>query len=99
MKLRKGVLLLQTLVLCVIMSMIAVMVLKWVMARYIISARVYRSSLAKVRTEGCAQKITSGWNFSNVPSGTRSCNVDGVSVKYKTYSGSPHKVEFSLSED
>lgn len=51
--------LLQGLVLCMLMTLIGMMVLKWVMARYSITAKVYNSSAAKVRVEGCAYKYIS----------------------------------------
>lgn len=41
---KKGAILLQTLVMSVILSMISVMVLKWVLARYIIVNRVQQSA-------------------------------------------------------
>jgi len=50
---------LQGLVLCMLMTLIGMMVLKWVMARYSITAKVYNSSAAKVRVEGCAYKYIS----------------------------------------
>lgn len=40
---RKGVVLSQTLVISVILSMISVMVMKWVLARYVMAARNYRA--------------------------------------------------------
>ncbi|MCG2726189.1 MAG: hypothetical protein L6420_08055 [Elusimicrobia bacterium] len=76
---KRGSMLLQTLVMCVIMAAIGVMVLKWVMARYMLSTRLYRSGAAKVRTEGCMSKVTSQLNAGSAPAG---CNPDGVTVTY-----------------
>ena len=52
MKLRrkKGTVLLQTLIMAVILSMIAVMMMKWVLARYMMAARNYRSTAATARS-------------------------------------------------
>jgi hypothetical protein len=95
---KRGSMLLQTLVMCVIMAMIGVMVLKWVMARYMLSARLYRSSVAKVRTEGCASRVQATWNFNSVSS-NGSCTVDGIRVNYRAGSGSPHKIDFTVNQD
>lgn len=64
---RKGVVLLQTLVMSVILSMIAVMLMKWVLARYMMSARNYRSFTTVARTTGYAQACFSNWNFNTAP--------------------------------
>jgi len=60
--------LLQTLVISVILSMIAVMVLKWVLSRYMFAARNYRSTVAKNKTGGYIQRQFSTWNINSVPS-------------------------------
>jgi len=65
---RKGMVLLHTLVISVILSMIAVMVLKWVLSRYMLAARNYRSSAAKMKTNGYSQSQFSAWNIYPVPS-------------------------------
>ncbi|MBU2529984.1 MAG: hypothetical protein KKD35_02995 [Elusimicrobia bacterium] len=95
---KRGSMLLQTLVMCVIMAMIGVMVLKWVMARYMLSARIYRSNVAKVRTEGCMARVKSQWNFNPVSS-NGSCSSDGVTTSYTSSSSKPHKIDFRTNED
>ena len=60
--------LLHTLVISVILSMIAVMVLKWVLGRYMMAARNYRSSVAKIKTSGYSQSQFASWNMLPVPS-------------------------------
>ncbi len=66
---RRGVVLLQTLVLSVILSMMAVMVMKWVLARYLLAARNYRSNEAAAHVKYINSLFT-GWNsdFSSIPS-------------------------------
>jgi Tfp pilus assembly protein PilX len=98
---KRGSMLLQTLVMCVIMSMIGVMVLKWVMARYMMSARLYRTAEAKVRTEGCASQTQAYWGFNAAPTGGP-CRPDGKTVNYTITSGSsgnPDKIKFTLTHD
>ncbi len=93
---KRGSMLLQTLVMCVIMSMIGVMVLKWGTARYMLSARLYRSATAKVRTEGCMSKINAERSdFSPMPN-NGSCFVDGITIKYTT---SGNKIYYKPPED
>ncbi|MDT8286526.1 MAG: hypothetical protein RQ748_05395 [Elusimicrobiales bacterium] len=53
LRLRRGAVLLQTLVISVIISMIAVMVMKWVLARYTIATRIQRSAKNEARSDGC----------------------------------------------
>ena len=69
MKLRrkKGTVLLQTLVMAVILSMIAVMMMKWVLARYMMAARNYRSVATTTRVGGYTQAVFSSWNFNTGP--------------------------------
>lgn len=61
-RLRRGTVLLQTLVVSVIISMIAVMVMKWVLARYTLASRVQRGAVAEARVDGCVSDRTSRWN-------------------------------------
>ncbi|MBU2573392.1 MAG: hypothetical protein KKH28_04875 [Elusimicrobia bacterium] len=51
---KKGAILLQTLVMSILLSMIAVMVMRWVLARYVLVGRVYRSLAFNARGEGYA---------------------------------------------
>lgn len=100
---RKGVILLQTLVMSVVLSMIAVMVLKWVLGRYMLAARTYRSSKSASHTEGYAGRITSSWNFGGNPGSS------GVSMDLQPVNalvpvdagcpGCPHKIDVSTDED
>lgn len=60
---RRGVVLLQTLVITVILAMISVMVLKWVMGRYMMAARNYRSVTTRGRAQGYFYDRFSWWNF------------------------------------
>jgi len=60
---RRGVVLLQTLVITVILSMISVMILKWIMGRYMMAARNYRSVTTLARAHGYSHTYFSSWNF------------------------------------
>jgi len=55
--------LLQTLVISVILSLISVMVLKWIMGRYIMAARSYRSVTTRARAHGYFYDRFATWNF------------------------------------
>lgn len=77
--------LLQTLVISVILSMIAVMVLKWVLSRYMFAARNYRSTVAKVHSTGWAMQRFSTWNFNTSAVGSSgSIVIDGQTVTFNT---------------
>lgn len=60
-KKRKGSMLLQTLVMAVIMAMIGVMILKWILMRYTLASRFYKSTVSKARVEGCLFYKVSNW--------------------------------------
>ncbi|MCM2268326.1 MAG: hypothetical protein NDI60_11205 [Elusimicrobiales bacterium] len=64
---RKGMVLLQTLVISVILSMIAVMVLKWVLARYMLAARNYRSTTTKIAASGYFHSQFPNWLAGAIP--------------------------------
>lgn len=98
---RRGVILLQTLVMSVILSMIAVMVLKWVLARYMLTARNYRATAAKVRTDGCATKMFATWNFNTslVTTNGGCAPIDGKTVTDKTSGDSNTMRTFTFTTD
>jgi hypothetical protein len=60
--------LLQTLVISVIISMIAVMVMKWVLARYTLANRVQRNAVAVARADGCYGSRVAAWSSTGLPS-------------------------------
>lgn len=96
---RKGVILLQTLVMSVIISMIAVMVLKWVLGRYMLAARTYRAAKSYSHSEGYSGKITSGWNLGGTP-GSSNLTIDGQNVSCAiNASGITNKVILTSSEE
>ena len=74
--------LLHTLVISVIISMIAVMVLKWVMGRYMLSARNYRSTTTKARAHGYFQTLFPAWFSSGVVPSGGTIAIDAKTVSY-----------------
>ena len=87
---KKGMVLLQTLVMSVLLSLMAVMVMKWVLARYMMSSRNYRSAQAKAHSQYYGDEEISRWNFVNYPvnfaaiptSGSYTIPVDNKVVNY-----------------
>ncbi|MDQ7771887.1 MAG: hypothetical protein RDU13_00040 [Elusimicrobiales bacterium] len=73
-RLRRGAVLLQTLVISVVISMIAVMVMKWVLARYSIATRVQRAAVAEGRADGCIADRASRWTFANSAAASGGCD-------------------------
>jgi hypothetical protein len=107
LRLRRGMVLLQTLVISIILSMIAVMVLKWVLGRYMLAARNYRSSVAKVKTSGYSQAQFSAWNMLPIPTNGSSLITEPLTgfqqrVCYCTCpgpAGTPKRVVVTSGED
>jgi len=75
---KKGMVLLQTLVMSVLLSLIAVMVMKWVLARYMMAARNYRATTSTARATGYSQQFFSTWNSGAAPA--CGANVDGQNI-------------------
>lgn len=64
---KRGAVLLQTLVMAIMLSMIAVMLMKWVLARYLLAARNYRATEAKARSQMVTAQEFTQWNFQDFP--------------------------------
>ncbi len=107
---RKGVVLLQTLVMSVVLSMVAVMMMKWVLARYMMAARNYRSTVAKAHSQYYIGNRFSTWNFTNYPanfgsiptSGSYTVPLDGKVVGYSRTGmgpGTPMTVTITADPD
>ena len=101
---KKGVVLVQTLVISVILSMIAVMVMKWVLGRYMLAARNYRSSEAASHSQWVVADRMSQWNFysypdlNNVPS-TGMTTLDGTDIRYSRTGGASMRVTITADQD
>jgi len=101
---KKGTVLLQTLVMSVILSMIAVMMMKWVLARYMMAARSYRSTAATARSYGYFQDRLSVWGYQdltnhNLPPGGGSASVDGKTISFTTAGGAMRTVTITSDAD
>lgn len=97
---RRGMVLLQTLVISVILSMIAVMVLKWVLSRYMFAARNYRSTVAKVHSTGWAMQRFSTWNFNTSAVGSSgSTALDSKTVSFTTSGSGNNMRTFQFQSD
>lgn len=91
---KKGSALLQTLVMSVLLSMIAISMMKWVLARYTMSSRNYRSTQAKSYSQYYVGDQLSRWNLVNYPvnfagiptSGSFTIPGDNMPVPRKTVS-------------
>lgn len=96
--------LLQTLVMAVILSTIAVMLMKWILARYLLAARNYRAAEASSRSQMIAGQQFSQWNFqdfpnqSAIPSSDTLTTYDGTQVRYNRTGGSA-SLQFTVTVD
>ena len=79
---KKGAILLQTLVMSVILSMISVMILKWIMARYIIVNRVKQSAVNVTDAQGYASLKTMTWNVP-ATAGSTTMGVENKPVSFQ----------------
>ena len=92
--------LLQTLVMAVILSMIAVMVMEWVLGRFLIAARTYRSATTKVHAQGYSSSLFSVYNFNAavpVNGNLNDTTTDSKSVTYSYMGG--NRYDFRSDED
>jgi hypothetical protein len=103
---KRGAVLLQTLVMAIMLSTIAVMLMKWVLARYLLAARNYRATEAKSRSEMVTGQQFSQWNFQDfpnqaaIPSGATLTTFDGTQVRYDRTGGTvPMVFTVTIDED
>lgn len=75
---KRGAILLQTLVMSVLLSLMAVMVLKWVLARYMVANRMQASAKNTGSAQGYASSNVNTWT---VPS-NNSTIMDGKPVTF-----------------
>jgi len=94
---RKGVVLLQTLVMSVLLSMMAVMLLKWILARYTMAAHNYRSDTTRARVGGYTQAAFSSWNFNAGPA--LPAVPDGKNIAYSPSGAGMVTVTMTSDED
>jgi hypothetical protein len=96
---RRGVVLLQTLVLSVVLSMMAVMVMKWVLARYLLAARNYRSSESVAHAQYVNSLFTS-WNsnFAAIPS-NGTISIDGKTFTFSRNVSSSMRFNVTMQQD
>jgi hypothetical protein len=95
--------LLQTLVMAVIFAMISVMVMQWVLGRYMIAARSYRSNAAKTRAQGYSLNLFSTWkdDLGSIPA-SGDIIVDTQTITYAVTNGSGNgmrTIEITVEED
>lgn len=95
---KKGTVLLQTLVMSVLLSMIAVMMMKWVLARYTLATRNYRSVATTTRVGGYTQAVFSSWNFNAGP--VMPALPDGKLILYQTFpAGNTTRIVMTSDQD
>ncbi|MBI4802685.1 MAG: hypothetical protein HY796_09210 [Elusimicrobia bacterium] len=91
---KRGAILLQTLVMSILLSMIAIMVMKWVLARYVLVGRMHRNIAANTRGEGymSTQFCSSNWkDVGSIPT-SASTNLDNPpkSFNFNVVSGTAY---------
>lgn len=101
---KRGAVLLQTLVMAITLSMIAVMLMKWVLARYLLAARNYRATEAKSRSQMVTGQQFSQWNFQDfpnpgsIPSNGTLTTFEGTQVRYSR-NGNAVPMTFTVTID
>ena len=84
----RGVMLLQTIIMAIILSLLSVMTLKWILGRYSIVNKLEKSAEAKAAIEGCIALKTQAWMDTGLPpacnngspAGTCTCSVGKYTV-------------------
>lgn len=93
----KGVILLQTMVMVLILAMIGVMTLKWVLGRHTIVTRVSKSINCRALADAClAQKIAQ-WGGVDPANGSQSCSIENPNDVTVNISNNPtggKKIDF-----
>lgn len=82
---RRGAILLQTLVMCVLLALISVSITRWVLGRYMGATRTARSSIARGTVPGNAMWLFSQWNL-NWPVNTQTDIPLDINNKHMTLS-------------
>ena len=97
---RKGSVLLQTLVICLLLAYVSISVTKWVLQRYSGVANTYRGNMAMGTAGGGADRVVSEWNF-NTPPGSGNYSIDAKNLTYKTWvvTSGVYKVEFKYETE
>ena len=76
---KKGIVLMQTLILSIVLATLAMMLLKWVLGRYMSVARTTRSTVARAHSQGYAANLFATWNLlPNIPA-IGNMTIDGGS--------------------
>lgn len=93
--------LLQTLVLCIILATIAVMVLKWVMARYLMASRDYRSAASRGLAQGYFDYNQAKWGGSGVVSNSNchTTEVNGETRRVYVTPQAGNRITVTIDED
>ena len=93
--------LLQTLVISVILSLISVMVLKWIMGRYMMAARNYRFVTTTARASGLYQLQFPNWTTSlPAPGSYGPYNIDTQYISYTvTNIGTTRRIDIVSDKD
>lgn len=101
---RRGSVLLQTLVMCMLLAFISVSITRWVLNRYMGATRTARSSLARGTALGGSSLLLSQWG-TNWPTNAANNSPTTINGKNMTYSymssngTSVRKVVFSYDEE
>lgn len=90
---RRGAVLLQVLVMSVILSMLAVMVMKWILERHLLAVRIQKSSVNFGNAQGYAAKNQSTWGTPPDASAV----MDSKQVSFKQ-TGTPQKFVTTVSD-
>ena len=83
---KKGAILLQTLVMSVLLSLISVMILKWVLARYIIANRVKSSAVNTGNAQGFATNCMNVSSWASATPPNKSATIDSKAVSFQQVS-------------
>jgi hypothetical protein len=94
--LRRGTVLLQTLIICLLLSYISISITRWVLQRYTGAVRLSKSTTGRVIDTGGVMRQVSLWGAAG--SGATSGSV-AVGVKTVSFSNSGSRVTFTYDDE
>lgn len=96
---RRGSVLLQTLIMCMLLTFISISVTRWVLNRYMGATRTARSTQARGTAGGGAMWRFAAWNTTLPPSQSNVSWPVGSQAMTYTYDSVTGKATFTYNED
>ncbi len=97
----RGMILLQTMIMVLILAMIGVMTLKWVLGRYILTTKVSKSINCRALADACLAWKIARWGGVDPANGTQWCGIETANDVRVNISNNPtggKKIDFVVQD-